>query len=397
MGTNVLYVVNLHPDVTEEVLYRKFGDVGNVISVHVYYNRDYESSYAYIQFLTAEEAGTAITTFDNTLLYGRPMRCSYSQRGTTHTFTTNNVFVKNIQRDISQQYLCYVFSAFGTVTSCKIATDRNGDSRGYGFVLFDKEEQAIRAIENANGLELNGKSIIVEKYMTRHELDNKYPQTNIFFKNFGPLDEDTIKHIFGKYGFITNMRIVRDEEGYSRGFGFISFETPSSAMIAVDEMNGAMLANGRILYVAKAQKKSERIRDLRNKFKYNGCNLFVKNLDEQVTDELLKDTFETFGFVTSAEIRRINGRSRGFGFVRFSRAEEAATALSMMNGVFLGSKPIFINFAQSREERRRNFKQHFDQLRANQLAVAKMMEPKYSYFESKYRLRGPDEQQGGKK
>ncbi|KAK1784128.1 hypothetical protein P4O66_004136, partial [Electrophorus voltai] len=72
-----------------------------------------------------------------------------------------------------------------------------------------------------------------------------------------------------------------------------SFERHEDAKRAVDEMNGKKL-NGKQLYVARAQKKGERQTELKRKFqqmkqdgttRYQGVNLYVKNLEDSLDDE----------------------------------------------------------------------------------------------------------------
>jgi len=83
-------------------------------------------------------------------------------------------------------------------------------------------------------------------------------------------------------------------------------------------------------------------------------NLYVKNLDESVTDEILRDEFAAMGTITSARVMKDmkDGRSRGFGFVCYSTPEEATRAVNEMNGKLVNSKPIFVALAQRREVRR---------------------------------------------
>lgn len=75
-------------------------------------------------------------------------------------------------------------------------------------------------------------------------------------------------------------------------------------------MNGQEY-EGRVLYVGRAQKKAERLNELRKKYeqqrmerfnKFQGVNVYIKNLDDCFTDERLKAEFEIFGDITSAKV-----------------------------------------------------------------------------------------------
>ena len=86
--------------------------------------------------------------------------------------------------------------------------------------------------------------------------------------------------------------------------------------------------------------------------KYQGVNLYIKNLDDTIDDERLKKEFSKFGTITSAKVMSENGRSKGFGFVCFSAPDEATKAVTEMNGSIVGSKPLYVALAQRKEERR---------------------------------------------
>ena len=53
-----------------------------------------------------------------------------------------NLYVKNFGQDIDESKLCQLFSVYGTITSCKIATDENGQSKGFGYVNFERPDMA---------------------------------------------------------------------------------------------------------------------------------------------------------------------------------------------------------------------------------------------------------------
>ena len=67
---------------------------------------------------------------------------------------------------------------------------------------------------------------------------------------------------------------------------------------------------------------------------------------------MLCKQFTCFGKITSVKVMMVNGRSKGFGFVCFSNAEEASRAIIEMNGRILGAKPLYVALAQRREDRR---------------------------------------------
>jgi len=99
--------------------------------------------------------------------------------------------------------------------------------------------------------------------------------------------------------------------------------------------------------------------------KYQGVNLYVKNLDESIDDAGLRQEFSTCGTITSAKVMRDDkGASKGFGFVCFSTPDEATKAVTEMNGKLIQNKPIYVALAQKKELRRQQLQQKHA-LRAN--------------------------------
>merc|ERR1712106_820457 len=118
---------------------------------------------------------------------------------------------------------------------------------------------------------------------------------------------------------------------------------------------------GKTLYVGRAQKKAERQQELKKKFeqlkperlnRYQGVNLYVKNLDDTIDDERLRKEFAPYGTITSAKVINEEGRSKGFGFVCFSSPEEATKAVTEMNGRIIVAKPLYVALAQRKEDRK---------------------------------------------
>lgn len=241
---------------------------------------------------------------------------------------------------------------------------------------------------------LNDRKVYVGYHIPRKERQSKIEEirsqfTNVYVKNLADdVDDNELSKMFSKYGPITSAIVSRDEEGKSRNFGFVNFENHDDAYNAVEALNETE-HKGQQLYVCRAQKKNEREEELRRQYemakleklsKYQGVNLYIKNLDDDVDDDRLRQEFSVYGVITSAKIMRDDktNASRGFGFVCFSSPEEATRAVTEMNGRMLGSKPIYVALAQRKEVRRSHLEIQIAQ--RNQMRVMGMNNPGGPYM-----------------
>jgi len=195
--------------------------------------------------------------------------------------------------------------------------DSSGQSKGYGYVQFDREEAAQDAIDKLNGMALNGKVVYVGPFLRKQERENaadnesKEKFSNVFVKNLPEsTTEEDLSKVFGEFGQITSTVVMREEDGKSKCFGFVNFMNPDDAARAIQEINGKKVGD-KEWYVGKAQKKSERERELKGRFeqgmkeladKYQGVNLYLKNLDDSIGDDKLREIFSAFGTITSCKV-----------------------------------------------------------------------------------------------
>ncbi|KAF9227667.1 polyadenylate binding protein [Gyrodon lividus] len=386
-----LYVGELDPTVTEAMLFEIFNMIGPVASIRVCRDAVTRRSlgYAYVNYLNTNDGERALEQLNYSLIKNRPCRIMWSQRDPALRKTgQGNIFIKNLDEQIDNKALHDTFAAFGNVLSCKVATDEQGRSKGYGFVHYETAEAGESAIKAVNGMLLNDKKVYVGHHISRKERQSKLDEmkaqfTNLYIKNLDPsVTQEEFEEIFNQYGEVTSAIIQFDEGGNSKGFGFVNYETHDEAQRAVDNLHDTEV-KGRKLFVSRAQKKAEREEELRKSYeqakleklsKYAGVNLYIKNLEDDVDDEKLRSEFEPFGTITSCKVMRDDkAASKGFGFVCFSSPDEATKAVAEMNNKMIGSKPLYVSLAQRREVRRQQLESQIaqrNQIRMQQAAAA---------------------------
>ncbi|KAH8811962.1 hypothetical protein F5884DRAFT_783965 [Xylogone sp. PMI_703] len=438
-----LYVGELDPSVTEAMLFELFSQIGSVASIRVCRDAVTRRSlgYAYVNYNTTADGEKALEELNYTLIKGRPCRIMWSQRDPALRKTgQGNVFIKNLDVAIDNKALHDTFAAFGNILSCKVAQDEAGNSKGYGFVHYETDEAANQAIKHVNGMLLNEKKVYVGHHIPKKDRQSKFEEmkanfTNVYVKNI-PTDvnDDEFRELFEKYGEVTSASLARDDGGKSRGFGFVNFINHEHAAKAVEELNGKEF-RGQDLYVGRAQKKHEREEELRKSYeaarlekasKYQGVNLYVKNLDDEVDDDKLRELFAPFGAITSAKVMRDTigessdaekdkkegetkedekdkenkegdaklegesaekkgspkklGKSKGFGFVCFNNPDEATKAVAEMNQRMVNGKPLYVALAQRKDVRKSQLEasiQARNQIRMQQAAAAAGMPQQY--------------------
>ncbi|KAJ8111634.1 hypothetical protein OPT61_g5814 [Boeremia exigua] len=316
-----LYVGELDPSVTEAMLFELFSSIGQVASIRVCRDAVTRRSlgYAYVNYNSSEDGEKALEELNYTVIKGKPCRIMWSQRDPALRKTgQGNVFIKNLDHAIDNKALHDTFAAFGNILSCKVAQDEMGNSKGYGFVHYETAEAANNAIKHVNGMLLNEKKVFVGHHIPKKERMSKFEEmkanfTNIYVKNIDlDVTDDEFRELFEKHGDITSASIARDDQGKSRGFGFVNYIKHEAAATAVDSLNDTDF-KGQKLYVGRAQKKHEREEELRKQYeaarlekqsKYQGVNLYIKNLGDEVDDEKLREMFTPFGTITSAKVMR---------------------------------------------------------------------------------------------
>lgn len=372
-----LYVGDLAPDVTENTLYEIFAThVGNVSSIRVCRDANTRRSlgYAYVNFTDPASAENALLTLNYSSINNKPCRIMWSRRDPAmRRNPKSNLFVKNLEASIDNKTLHDLFSSAGDVLSCKIVTDKDGNSRGIAYVHFADTKGSEAAIAQFNGLVLNDTPVQVMQFVPKKDratAEDKF--TNVFFKNLPTAWKTADLASFGaEAGTITSAHVTTDEAGVSRGFGFLNYSTNAEAKRAVELFNGrALEGQEKAIFAGRALKKADRERmkeESNRKFREDRrkrtqfTNVYVKNLGEDVTDAMLSEVFSKFGPVTSARVMKTeDGASKGFGFVCFETSEQATAAITTLNSstvAELGVKPLYAALAEPKTARLEKLRQ----------------------------------------
>jgi len=385
-----LYVGDLHPEVTEAMLFEIFSSAGGVSSIRVCRDSVTRRSlgYAYVNFHNVPDAERALDTLNFAPIKQIPCRVMWSHRDpSVRKNAAGNLFVKNLPPQIDNKALYDLFSTCGSILSCKVATDFDMKSKGFGFVHLAGEEQAVKAIDELNDREIDGHKLYVGKFERRQErTGGRF--TNVYVKNIpSTWSKDRFEQEFSQFGKINSLCLPGEND--HKGFGFVNYTSHDEAQRAVEEGSKITTdAGSKPLFVDRFQKKAERraylervIINIRRERAERSkvLNLYVKNLDDDVNDEKLKELFAEFGPITSAVVMKEEKTelSRGFGFVCFEKEADAERAITVMRtrSGSVGRKPLYVARAQRREERRVHLENEFQTSMVQRMQYSQLFYP----------------------
>ncbi|KAL6126626.1 hypothetical protein ACLB2K_074672 [Fragaria x ananassa] len=183
----------------------------------------------------------------------------------------------------------------------------------------------------------------------QHSVERNLDAT-VHVGNLDPrVDEKLLWELFVQAGAAVNVYLPKERvTNLHQGYGFVEFRSEEDAEYTMKALNMIKLFGKPI----RVNKNSQDKRSLDV-----GANLFVGNLDPDVDEKLLYDTFSAFGvIVTSPKIMRDpeTGNSRGFGFVSFDSFEASDAAIEVMSGQYLCNRQITVSYAYKKDTKERH-------------------------------------------
>jgi len=176
------------------------------------------------------------------------------------------------------------------------------------------------------------------KERREHDPDNEPPFSRVFIVCGKSVNSDEqLKEYFVSCGRIEYCKIIRDKiTNESKGIAYIKFDKTSSAAIAIETMNGKQIIDNLpplkvMIADAKGSKQPKPVYKEPEDTPPRS-RLFVICSKDLTEDELVQK-FQVFGELEYCKIMRDKqtGESKGFGFVKFSKASTAAVAMENIN------------------------------------------------------------------
>mmetsp|Transcript_36044 Transcript_36044/g.36727 ORF Transcript_36044/g.36727 Transcript_36044/m.36727 type:complete len:332 (-) Transcript_36044:215-1210(-) len=158
------------------------------------------------------------------------------------------------------------------------------------------------------------------------------------------ITEELLWELMLQSGPVVNVHMPKDKvSGQHQGYGFVEFRGEEDSEYAIKVMN-MIKVYGKPIKVNKASQDKRQL-DV-------GANIFIGNLDPDVDEKLLYDTFSAFGGITQTpKIMRDTetGNSKGYGFVSYDSFESSDLAIECMNAQYLCNRPIVVQYAFKKE------------------------------------------------
>ncbi|XP_031430982.1 nucleolin isoform X2 [Clupea harengus] len=308
--------------------------------------------FGYVDFATEEELQKAMELNGKKLL-GMEVKLDRAKskensQGDKKERDSRTLFVKNLSYGCSQEDLKEVFDQ---AVDIRIPKGQNGQNRGIAFIEFKSEAIAEKVMEEAQGSEVQGRSIMLDFIGDKSKQGGKAQQggggsasagKTLVVNNLAySATEETLQSVFEK---AVSIRVPQNN-GRAKGFAFVEFEGEDEAKEAMDTLNNTEV-EGRTIRLEFSQQSRTK-----PEFGKGGPTktLIVKGLSEDTTEESLMESFE--GAVTARVVTdRDTGSSKGFGFVDFESEDDCKAAKEAMDSGEIDGTKVTLDYARPKGE-----------------------------------------------
>lgn len=188
-----------------------------------------------------------------------------------------NLIINYLPQQLTDHEFLDMFLVIGPIKNCQIMRNpkQMNYSYGFGFVEYEKPEDAAQAI-----LKLNNRRVMEKRIKVSYArpAGDDIKQTNLYIRNIPrSFTLKKLEEVFSEYGQIVQKNLLRDKvTGHPRGVGFVRFDKKCQAEAAIKGMNGVVLEGGKRALVVKVAEEHGK---MKASF-YAGYNAGLNGLDE---------------------------------------------------------------------------------------------------------------------
>lgn len=310
---------------------------------------------------------------------GHSVRIMWDERDSSIRYNTkSNLFIKGIPESTTPREVYEYFMKFGDISSLKIPEDENGSHHGYGYITYYNPEDAENVLLKVAKENVFGVKLEVSHFQRRNERNFEFYSSNarsLYIRNFPDnYKEDDLKKLCSQHGEVEKI-IIHQGTG-ENNYGIATFISEEETRKALESLSGVSFGEKR-LFVQPLQNKYERKQFIQNQIResniklneqYHLCNLHIRNIPYNATEEDLRKTFEKFGNIKSLKIEKFIletkesdklkeiPTSKGFGYLCYDNQESAKKAIEEFNGKYLEgfeswNRPILIDYFMPKQQR----------------------------------------------
>lgn len=264
----------------------------------------------------------------------------------------STLYVGNLHPELKEIELFSLFNQFGKITGVRIMKNTyTGESRMFGFVTFDKVEDAKLAQEKLNNSEFMMREIRVYFKKNLKQINH---DKNFVIKNLDKsVSSRQLAEEVSKFGNVISCFVKKEEiEGKleSLGYGYVQFDDDANTAAFISNFNGITL-NGKEVLVEAFVPLNKRERP-ENKNLY--LKQFPNSWETANVDEFIDKQLGAIGTIVSKGSFMNRILNKPYAFVAFENADDAKKVIETYHEKVLveGDQPLYVGYAQSKAKRR---------------------------------------------
>lgn len=420
LNMHILFLSDLPNSITEDDLklfFNDFTDKIKLISINPSKinptNKKLKSPTATIIFSDSKSSELVKKNLNLRKIKGKSVRIMWHTKDRNIIENPNtNIYIKNIPDLVTPRDVLEHFTQFGEIVSAKIPENEEGNHFGFGYISYLEIDSAKKAIESENGKKVWNSVLEVQPFIDMKARANTLVANNsstLYLKDFPEkFNEQNLIEICRNFGAeIQSCRIISDKTKaqLSHAYAVLIFPNAETTENLKHALNN-MQIEGKFLKAENYKSKEEKfsaaenqalpnynayLSNANNNYNnnnnissnysnnnylpkgtsagFNNNNLHVKNIPFEATEADLIGCFSKFGEIKSAKIEKMNlvtkindeykeiPTSQGFGYVCFSKPEDAQKAKEDLDGKFLPKfemwkRPLLIDFFVPKSQRK---------------------------------------------